>query len=694
MSTAPSRDGTKSNPYRIDAALFAPVAPGPVTFGQIPSTTLPVSVMGGSPPAMYTVMPLAAASEFPVDHGTGTGKDYPAGYSATASLVAGKERAVFVEMPSGEQQQETTGMAMPVKLAHTVGLVVAVAIVVLVGAVLADGRSIAQLKHASELPRLTDYSLKESGLDYRADELLGTSYGVGLHHDSSGNRWNQVYAGATLQKYVQELGLHQVIAAVPSVIATDGLKHPAYFLSCTSLVNTGLTAVSFAIIAEFLAIFMMFFHLATLIDLNPLAKNGTYTTMGKAISVLVWLVLSVGFLVVCCLGIAAFYSTWYCDNPFVPSINISEHFDWTWGWPIANIGCFAAMAAFFAQFFVTSTNPSFAPAKRQIGSAVLALLVGVVVGMVACVSTAAGVGQFDEAPPVDPSVNPCKGQKPYHAGPGDKYFANVECMKDGVVAVLEQAGADVSPGYKGGMDAGEWRVPITERYNQTDLCAVNVHWHLGAEHRSSGQFDESGKGPSGDGYKERLGHRCHFYDEADPKFTTPYDWKHCKDMVVGETYEVHWPHSAAGACGTEWQFQTPFYDGVFCNDGVVNILTPLNTYKKIGVQSQTYTIVNDESYYHDNLMNGMIVDEKFGVDMTMYTGSTTGTSRDNDVCSRFAPITWQVDRRCHMISASSFDKMCEMMKMQKDDMSDDLHAHGSRETVADHLTANNQVGNP
>ena len=38
-------------------------------------------------------------------------------------------------------------------------------------------------------------------------------------------------------------------------------------------------------------------------------------------------------------------------------------------------------------------------------------------------------------------------------------------------------------------------------------------------------------------------------------------------MRVGETYEVHWPHSALGACGTPLQYQTPFYDGVFCNAG-------------------------------------------------------------------------------------------------------------------------------
>merc|ERR1711988_1278996 len=93
----------------------------------------------------------------------------------------------------------------------------------------------------------------------------------------------------------------------------------------------------------------------------------------------------------------------------------------------------------------------------------------------------------------------------------------------------------------------------------------------------------------------RRGFRCHHYKADDVKFTTAYEWQHCKHMVVGETYEVHWPHSAAGACGTDYQYQTPFYDGVFCRDGIISI-APLNTYEKIGVQSQIFTFVNDEDY--------------------------------------------------------------------------------------------------
>jgi len=259
----------------------------------------------------------------------------------------------------------------------------------------------------------------------------------------------------------------------------------------------------------------------------------------------------------------------------------------------------------------------------------------------------------------------------------------------------------VTLGYQGLLDTGD-RVPITGDYFSEGLCPVNVHWHLGTEHYSKGEYDENGVGPNANGDtpdldedgppygrrlagQARLGFRCHDYDSADPKFTTEYDWKHCVGMHVGETYEVHWPHSAAGMCGSPWQFQSPFYDGVFCVDGIITLSPVLNVMHKVGVQAQVFTIVNDEEYYYADLMRGMIKGnfsgDQFGQDMAKYTGSTTGTSRNDDICSKFTPITWQVDRKCHLISASSFDKMCADMKQQRDDMGMDLHPHGSRELV-------------
>jgi len=267
---------------------------------------------------------------------------------------------------------------------------------------------------------------------------------------------------------------------------------------------------------------------------------------------------------------------------------------------------------------------------------------------------------------------------------------------------LPQAGADVTAANVGTLTNDA--TPIATTLFEAGLCPVNVHWHLGAEHRSEGQYDENGTGPSSRrlAAAPRQGHRCMHYNSGDARFTTEYNWQHCLGMKVGETYEVHWPHSKAGACGTPDQFQTPFYDGVFCRHGTgagqVNLLAASadtgdhtgadGLATKVGVEAQVFTIINDEDYYYPDLMRGMIVDGQFGADIAKYAGSTTGDSRNNtNACSQYSPISWHVDRKCHLISASTFDKMCADMKQVRDDMTSDLHAHGARETVADSLYA-------
>ena len=68
---------------------------------------------------------------------------------------------------------------------------------------------------------------------------------------------------------------------------------------------------------------------------------------------------------------------------------------------------------------------------------------------------------------------------------------------------------------------------------------------------------------------------CAWYNESESRFNAEYDLQqHCIGMEVSKTYEVYWPHLAAGACGTPSQYQTPFYDGVFCRDGVISLDPP------------------------------------------------------------------------------------------------------------------------
>ena len=80
----------------------------------------------------------------------------------------------------------------------------------------------------------------------------------------------------------------------------------------------------------------------------------------------------------------------------------------------------------------------------------------------------------------------------------------------------------------------------------------------------------------------------------------------------------------------------------------------------------------------------------FGKDIAVYLGSSTGSDRDNTICSKYAPITWQMDRKCHLISASSFDKLCaDMLSQSPTDMTVDVAPKGARVLVDDSLSDSN-----
>jgi len=331
------------------------------------------------------------------------------------------------------------------------------------------------------------------------------------------------------------------------------------------------------------------------------------------------------------------------------------------------------------------------------------------------------------------------------------------CFQDGIVNAMvgPQAGINITEGYEGGYTAfrdfdDSIVTPITTSYLNANLCPVNIHWHSGAEHFSAGEFDCTSRDcapnnkPTGgrqlskfglvqddedvhnadetthrelvDPDPPRDGFRCNFYDKNDHRFTDTYDFKYCKKMTVGETYEVHWPHgSATGAgtggfaqCGTPNQYQTPFYRGLFCNWPSQGLSFPKNVgppnpdfptvpYQAVAdnfaVQGQVFTIINDEKYYYPDLFRGMIRGfQDYGKDMAVYIGSSSESRRNNEICSSYTPITWQVDRKCHLISASSFDKLCaDMLSQRPADMTDDIEPAGARELVADAL-ADPRVG--
>jgi len=107
--------------------------------------------------------------------------------------------SVGVQPIGGGSVSLSSGLPLHSKLAHLLGLVVSAVIALCVAIVLADGTSVVKLRHPSELPQITARAYWNQGLKYRIDELLGPTYGIGLHHDQSGFVWTEVHAGSTLR---------------------------------------------------------------------------------------------------------------------------------------------------------------------------------------------------------------------------------------------------------------------------------------------------------------------------------------------------------------------------------------------------------------------------------------------------------------------------------------------------------------
>ena len=329
----------------------------------------------------------------------------------------------------------------------------------------------------------------------------------------------------------------------------------------------------------------------------------------------------------------------------------------------------------------------------------------------------------------DYGANPCideSGKATLRSDTGQGFGVGLGDLDCEHAQVGAQSGTDVTKGAAGTKDMTDTPGPIVS-YNDKGMCTVNVHWHIGAEHKSTGEYDEDAAfdHPNKDTYAGshrrlasadggmRIGHMCHkgkeLWEGSHPSVRNTdgtvkeYDWKYCKDMHVGLTYEFHWPHSSLGACQTPWQYQYHFLDGVLCGATMGGLtyaqaagaLTSDPPTAYIGVEGQVFTIVNgmdDGSAVHPtwDVLNGW---DRQAIEETKndatggvayYQGSTTGDAANNDdVCRGTGNlVTWHQDRKCHTLEASTMDEMCRrMLLISADDMSPDVAPHGARETV-------------
>ena len=165
-------------------------------------------------------------------------------------------------------------------------------------------------------------------------------------------------------------------------------------------------------------------------------------------------------------------------------------------------------------------------------TSLLAIFLLVFSSSLAAASTAAGAAGGE--------VNPCNPEALAFPPINEALNDPIACSDAGAKV---QSGADVTLGSKGTMKAS--LVPIATSLSEVEgMCPVNVHWHLGAEHKNKGTYDISGAdwiAKHGDhaSLPEGIeaGNFCRGFEAKDPKFTTEYKFEHCT-LPVEETYTV------------------------------------------------------------------------------------------------------------------------------------------------------------
>jgi len=256
-----------------------------------------------------------------------------------------------------------------------------------------------------------------------------------------------------------------------------------------------------------------------------------------------------------------------------------------------------------------------------------------------------------------------------------------------------QSPRDVTAGYVGVKPS---RLPSSAIVTRVDTMAlVNVHFHLGAEHRSEGEYDLL-KPPADDSEARRRLRRLldsgdpasplgtyGFYCDQSPGYVEKQDaggfgeyaFEHCENVEVGQTYEVHWVYST-GAAADEAKRLTPGLGGA--------MTTQVNP--TVAVRAQVFYVTSDDADDIDDFAFAGWRSENVGDgDAAYYLGSTTGRKYDNDASCSPVQVSWNVDRKCRGVSAKTLDAMCAAMK--EAGMEADAAPQGSRDLVTAELSA-------
>ena len=207
------------------------------------------------------------------------------------------------------------------------------------------------------------------------------------------------------------------------------------------------------------------------------------------------------------------------------------------------------------------------------------------------------------------------------------------------------------------------------------LPLVNIHFHLGAEHKSNSYNNGTHSEAYDEGSKEfsvRPGWMCPI-SGLDQTQLEPYNFTSClgPDVLVGKSYEIHYVHSTAGvdANTSDDRNSDDLSDGLGGAANGRNQLNPMIVVEGLIVQ----IVQGAQDIDLFTAWDSASVDHNKSV---IYSGSTTGTSHDNSKCSPYI-ITWHVNKECIQVSPQSFDNLCQVLR-DKYNKAIDIKAQGSR----------------
>lgn len=207
--------------------------------------------------------------------------------------------------------------------------------------------------------------------------------------------------------------------------------------------------------------------------------------------------------------------------------------------------------------------------------------------------------------------------------------------------------------------AGENSVSFIPAPPASSMNLCNIHFHEGAEHKSSDFSISLGEGDHGYGG----GYQCNMSKNLSPEELAPTGEAICSgehgDLKPGDTIEVHWVHTT---CDVE---PGPTL-GACVSSSCTN--------PQLRVETQVFTLVNDpEALDFTDLKKASDLPTHTGKPV-QFLGSTTGPKFTDQVCSPYQ-VTWSVRPQCTKLDINSVGQWCQGNVFAED------HAHGVRKLV-------------